>query len=73
MLLSSKEFGIASLKVADFGVAKMLGDTCLTNTTCGSPGYVAPEILLNKPYDKSCDIWSIGVVIYVMLFGVLPF
>jgi len=73
LLLSSKEIGIASLKVADFGLARMLGDDSLARTTCGTPGYVAPEVLQELPYGKSCDVWSIGVVAFIMLSGTPPF
>ena len=67
LLLSSKELGIASLKIADFGLAKILDDQCLASTTCGTPGYVAPEVLMQKPYGKECDYWSIGVVTFILL------
>jgi len=73
LLLSSKEIGLASLKVADFGLARMLEDNSLAKTTCGTPGYVAPEILQQTPYGKECDAWSIGVVAFIMLSGTPPF
>ena len=61
--------GITSLKVADFGLAKILDDQTLASTACGTPSYIAPEVLEQKPYGKSCDIWSIGIVTYVLLSG----
>lgn len=61
------------LKISDFGFAKRVtSSTCLT-TRCGSPNYVAPEIIARKPYGTPVDMWSIGVVIYILLCGYLPF
>lgn len=73
LLLSSKELGIASLKIADFGLARLLDENTLASTTCGTPGYVAPEVLEQKPYGKACDYWSIGVVTFILLSGTPPF
>lgn len=61
------------IRVADFGLSKMFGDGENLETCCGSPEYVAPEVLECKPYDKACDLWSVGVIIYVMLTGCFPF
>lgn len=62
------------LKLADFGLSKLLTDKHLTmNTVCGTVGYCAPEILLHKEYDSSIDLWSLGVVTYIMLCGFEPF
>lgn len=72
-MLSSKELGISSLKIADFGLARLLEDNSLASTTCGTPGYVAPEVLMQKPYGKACDYWSIGVVSFILLSGTPPF
>jgi len=61
-----------SIKVADFGLSKMF-DRELLLSQCGSPTYVAPEVLLAIPYDQSVDMWAIGVITYVMLTGCFPF
>ncbi len=53
------------LKVSDFGLAKLVNQE-LMKTTCGTPGYVAPEVLVGKGYDKMVDCWSLGVIIYVL-------
>ena len=73
LLLQSKEYGISSLKIADFGLARLLDEGSLASTTCGTPGYVAPEVLKQRPYGKECDIWSIGVVAFILLSGTPPF
>ena len=46
LLLANKDHGIASLKIADFGLARLLEENSLASTTCGTPGYVAPEVLM---------------------------
>jgi len=73
LLLSSKDPLKAVIKVSDFGLARFLKDEQFATTTCGTPGYVAPEILSSKPYSSSCDFWSVGVVLFVLLSGQLPF
>lgn len=65
----------ASIKLADFGFSKKVRrPNCLT-TLLGTPGYMAPEILdqRSQGYDERCDIWSVGVVVYCLLGGYLPF
>jgi len=65
------------LKVTDFGLAALpeqLRHDGLLHTQCGTPAYVAPEVLRKRGYDGACaDLWSCGVVLYVLLCGFLPF
>ena len=59
------------LKMIDFGTAKVLYD--YTNTTIGTPHYIAPEVLKGKCYSLSCDFWSIGICMYEIFYGYYPF
>ncbi|KAI0382935.1 Serine/threonine-protein kinase ATG1 [Hypomontagnella monticulosa] len=61
------------LKLADFGFARVLPATSLAETLCGSPLYMAPEILRYERYDAKADLWSIGTVAYEMASGKPPF
>jgi len=61
------------LKVADFGFARHLPQTMMAETLCGSPLYMAPEILSYQKYDAKADLWSVGTVAYEMLVGKPPF
>jgi len=64
----------ADIKVADFGLARLVTGKDLMKTACGTPGYVAPEILKNKGYDSGAvDLWSVGVILYILLCGFPPF
>ena len=71
-LLSSGADDKEVIKIADFGFSKDFTDDKL-QTSCGSPGYVAPEVLTSESYDKSVDMWSLGVIIYILLCGYPPF
>ena len=73
LLFSSKDLSVATLKISDFGLARFVEDDVFATTTCGTPGYVAPEILEQKPYQYECDYWSIGVVLFILLSGCPPF
>ncbi|XP_076611657.1 calcium/calmodulin-dependent protein kinase type 1D-like [Chaetodon auriga] len=62
----------AKIMVSDFGLSKAL-EHGVMSTACGTPGYVAPEVLAQKPYSKAVDCWSIGVITYILLCGYPPF
>lgn len=73
LLLVSQESD-TDVKISDFGYAKKVLFENALRTQCGTEGYVAPEILSHKPaYDVSCDIWSLGVILYIVLGGYRPF
>jgi len=72
LLLLQSENGDEIIKIADFGLSKDFGEEQL-QTSCGTPDYVAPEVLMGEPYDMAVDIWSIGVISYVLLCGFPPF
>ncbi|XP_069007890.1 calcium/calmodulin-dependent protein kinase IGa [Embiotoca jacksoni] len=62
----------AKIMVSDFGLSKTL-EHGVMSTACGTPGYVAPEVLAERPYSKTVDCWSIGVITYILLCGYPPF
>ena len=63
----------SDIKIADFGFAKKVHKPNSLTTQCGTPGYVAPEILEGKAYDTQADMWSLGVIVYILLGGYPPF
>ncbi|EEQ86719.1 CAMK/CAMK1/CAMK1-RCK protein kinase [Blastomyces dermatitidis ER-3] len=64
--------GIGQIKVADFGLSKVIWDS-ETMTPCGTVGYTAPEIVKDERYSKSVDMWALGCVLYTLLCGFPPF
>ena len=62
-----------TVKIADFGLAPQGHANFMATECCGSPLFVAPEILRLVPYSFSCDIWSIGVLTYLLISGNVPF
>ena len=60
-------------KIVDFGLCKIIGPNETANEPFGTLGYVAPEVLKKQPYSFSCDVWSIGSILYALLSGSLPF
>ncbi|PPQ99389.1 hypothetical protein CVT24_005372 [Panaeolus cyanescens] len=72
-LAKGHPLGIPILKVADFGFARPLPSTMMAETLCGSPLYMAPEILRQEKYSAKADLWSVGAVLYEMCVGKAPF
>ena len=71
-LLLSHDGPDAVLKIADFGFARSLTQG-MAETLCGSPLYMAPEILRYQKYDAKADLWSVGTILYEMVTGRPPF
>lgn len=63
----------AVIKLADFGLARVLAPDQMFRNICGTPGYVAPEILGSEGYGIAVDMWSIGIILYILLCGYPPF
>ena len=64
---------LEDLKIADFGLSKMVLPTEKMDAACGTLSYVAPEVLTKQGYGKEADLWSIGVILFLLLLGKLPF
>ena len=61
------------MKLCDFGFARIIGEKSFRRSVVGTPAYLAPEVLLNQGYNRSLDMWSVGVIMYVSLSGTFPF
>ncbi|RWS17161.1 serine/threonine-protein kinase unc-51-like protein [Dinothrombium tinctorium] len=61
------------LKIADFGFARFLQDGVMAATLCGSPMYMAPEVIMSMQYDAKADLWSVGTIVFQCLTGKAPF
>lgn len=62
-----------TLKIADFGFARFLVEGSMAATLCGSPMYMAPEVIMSLQYDAKADLWSIGTIVFQCLTGKAPF
>lgn len=71
MMSDSSDFAVP--KIVDFGLAKIIGPSNTASEPFGTLGYVAPEVLRKQPYTFSCDVWSLGCIVYALLSGSLPF
>ncbi|ELT98753.1 hypothetical protein CAPTEDRAFT_224883 [Capitella teleta] len=75
-ILLSGESNITLVKVTDFGLSKFVDGNTMLKTFCGTPNYLAPEVLLTAgkgTYTKSIDCWSLGVILFICLVGYPPF
>ncbi|XP_042427439.1 serine/threonine-protein kinase ATG1c-like isoform X2 [Zingiber officinale] len=72
-LLLSTHGGNFVLKIADFGFARSLAPRGLAETLCGSPLYMAPEVMQFQKYDAKADLWSVGIILYQLVTGKTPF
>uniref|UniRef100_A0A8B9H5E6 Serine/threonine-protein kinase n=1 Tax=Astyanax mexicanus TaxID=7994 RepID=A0A8B9H5E6_ASTMX len=72
VLLASAE-PFPQVKLCDFGFARIIGEKSFRRSVVGTPAYLAPEVLLNQGYNRSLDMWSVGVIMYVSLSGTFPF
>lgn len=72
-LLLKEALNDTGILVADFGFAKRCKKGEYLNTRCGTPAFVAPEIVLGNPYNECCDMWSIGCLLYMIICGYPPF
>ncbi|KAG9342113.1 hypothetical protein JZ751_017111 [Albula glossodonta] len=61
------------VKLCDFGFARIIGEKSFRRSVVGTPAYLAPEVLRNQGYNRSLDMWSVGVIMYVSLSGTFPF
>ncbi|CAJ0579111.1 unnamed protein product, partial [Mesorhabditis spiculigera] len=73
LLLIAAGNGMFNLKVTDFGLSSYIAEGQLLYDCCGTPTYVAPEVLLNEGYGFTVDIWSLGIILYIVLVGFPPF
>ncbi len=62
-----------TVKITDFGLSRVVNNSHMMNTIVGTPFYMSPEILNEKEYNKNTDIWSLGIILYELVYGTHPF
>ncbi|GAB1609612.1 serine/threonine-protein kinase D3-like [Argonauta hians] len=72
-VLLASESPFPQVKLCDFGYARIIGEKSFRRSVVGTPAYLAPEVLKSKGYNRSLDMWSVGVIVYVSLSGTFPF
>ena len=73
MYVNSNSMRVKRVKITDFGLSKIVSSKDQVLDSCGTPAYVAPEVLLKQAYGKEVDVWACGVIMYLMICKVLPF
>lgn len=73
LMFKSKTDEVYTMKLCDFGLAEEISTMCGLKRVCGSPSFIAPEILEFKSYGLAVDIWSMGILFYLMLCNYVPF
>ena len=72
-ILLTSDSDYPQVKLCDFGFARIIGERSFRRSVVGTPAYLAPEVLRNKGFNRSLDMWSVGVIVYVSLSGTFPF
>ena len=72
-IMITKQDDSIKIKIIDFGVSKIISPNEKINDSCGTTPFIPPEIFLGIPHNKKRDIWSLGVILYYSLSGILPF
>lgn len=69
----SPSLSVLQVKLCDFGFARIIGEKSFRRSVVGTPAYLAPEVISSNGYNRSLDMWSVGVIMYVSLSGTFPF